>query len=263
MSESKIELTERLRREGRWSEASKFKDTVIKECRARGVKKAEAAEHAWEEMARAFPPLPAAQPPSEPAAEVPTPEPSGSPTPAADHCGQSGPGALGFPPAAEEDFDVDALLQRSGDRQPPDLARDTLWAYQHLANRKAKPLDAPSPGAWSLLQWAKQYRNRFFEQILPKAMAAYTSDDEQDQRRERKSIDEITSILGRMEEQWAEELVANVPETVRAKVRSILEDWARRSALMISSEAKADLEAHISRLVQDCLDVLAPAPGGR
>ena len=31
MTESKIELTERLRREGRWPEATKFKDTALEE----------------------------------------------------------------------------------------------------------------------------------------------------------------------------------------------------------------------------------------
>jgi hypothetical protein len=58
MEESKIELTERLRREGRWAEASKFKDTALKEFRSKGMRKAEAAEKAWSAMAKAYPPLP-------------------------------------------------------------------------------------------------------------------------------------------------------------------------------------------------------------
>ena len=36
MDESKIELTERLRREGRWGEASRFKDEALRACRAKG-----------------------------------------------------------------------------------------------------------------------------------------------------------------------------------------------------------------------------------
>ena len=35
MNESKIELTERLRREGRWAEASKFKDEALADFRVR------------------------------------------------------------------------------------------------------------------------------------------------------------------------------------------------------------------------------------
>lgn len=56
MNESKIELTERLRREGRWAEASKFKDMVLADCRAKGFKRDEASDAAWEAMERAFPP---------------------------------------------------------------------------------------------------------------------------------------------------------------------------------------------------------------
>lgn len=57
MNESKIELTERLRREGNWSAASKFKDDALKDFRAKGMKRDEASEAAWEAMERAFPPI--------------------------------------------------------------------------------------------------------------------------------------------------------------------------------------------------------------
>lgn len=57
MNESKIVLTERLRREGRWTEASKFKDTVLAECREKGFKRDQASEAAWDAMEQAFPPI--------------------------------------------------------------------------------------------------------------------------------------------------------------------------------------------------------------
>jgi len=50
MNESKIDLTDRLRREGRWAEASKFKDAVVRELRAQGMRKTEAVEEAWRRM---------------------------------------------------------------------------------------------------------------------------------------------------------------------------------------------------------------------
>jgi len=68
MSESKIGLTERLRQEGRWGEASKFKDQTVKKLRGEGMKRAEAAEEAWRRMAEAYPPLAAPGPAPEPAA---------------------------------------------------------------------------------------------------------------------------------------------------------------------------------------------------
>lgn len=60
MNESKIELTERLRAEGRWAEASKFKDTALADFRAKGMKRDDAGAAAWEAMAEAYPPLPEA-----------------------------------------------------------------------------------------------------------------------------------------------------------------------------------------------------------
>ena len=56
--ESKIVATERLRKEGRWNEASLFKDEAIKRLRAEGRTKSEASEAAWDEMLAKFPPLP-------------------------------------------------------------------------------------------------------------------------------------------------------------------------------------------------------------
>jgi hypothetical protein len=57
VNESKIVLTERLRREGRWGEASKFKDEALKELRLKGMKRDEASEAAWDGMEQAFPPI--------------------------------------------------------------------------------------------------------------------------------------------------------------------------------------------------------------
>ena len=69
--------------------------------RSGGMTKADAGEEAWRRMAAEYPPLPHI---CESVAEaLPTP-----------------------PPAANELFDVDALL---ADRLPPNLTRDVLWAY--------------------------------------------------------------------------------------------------------------------------------------
>ena len=62
MIESKIELTERLRRENRWIEASKFKDDAIKRLRSEeGLSRDEARERAWELMAEEYFPLPVSE----------------------------------------------------------------------------------------------------------------------------------------------------------------------------------------------------------
>ena len=56
MNESKIALTERLRREGRGDAAAKFKDNALRDFRAKGMKRDEASDAAWEAMEQAFPP---------------------------------------------------------------------------------------------------------------------------------------------------------------------------------------------------------------
>lgn len=176
MTESKIEITERLRGEGRWSEASRYKDETLRGLRAEGMKKAEAAEEAWRRMAEKFPPQ---------AAPVP--------------CEVGEAGALSPEVVSAEDIDIDALIDRIGDPRP-DLVRDTIWAYEHLVDRRTKPSDAPTAGAWALLQWARRYQNRFFEMVLPKAMNARTQDDEDaaNVRRERMALAEIEELLAKM-----------------------------------------------------------------
>lgn len=62
MDESKIELTERLRRENRWEEASNFRETARADFRAKGMNRKEAAEAAWASTAESYPPLPVANP---------------------------------------------------------------------------------------------------------------------------------------------------------------------------------------------------------
>ena len=57
MTESKIELTERLRREDRWSEASRLKNEAVRDFKSPGVKGTDAKERDWEAMATAYPPL--------------------------------------------------------------------------------------------------------------------------------------------------------------------------------------------------------------
>ena len=55
--ESKIEATDRLRQEGRWEDASSFRDQVRQEMKAGGATRNEANEQAWIRMLERFPPL--------------------------------------------------------------------------------------------------------------------------------------------------------------------------------------------------------------
>lgn len=149
--ESKIHATERLRRDGRWDQASAFRDETRRKLRAEGKSKIEAGELAWEAMIAKFPPPEHPQLGSE---DEPLPREKDD---------------------AEED--LDALDERFAE-SPPDLVRDTLWVYENLGRKLAAAADAPGRGAWELLNWARQHQDRFFQHMLPKAMGAKAKQDE-------------------------------------------------------------------------------------
>jgi hypothetical protein len=129
--ESKINATDRLRREGRWDEASAFRDAERQRLKGEGLSRQEAAERSWGAMIEKYPPL--------------------------------------RPPEPAEPQDTGEFFP-IGDQSTPNLGRDILWCYAHMDHRKATPSDAPSAGAWHLLVWARENRSRFFEMLLPKAI---------------------------------------------------------------------------------------------
>ena len=161
--ESKLTITTRLKREGRWEEATIFKDEVIQELREARIFGYQAKDAAWREMARAFPPL----------------------------------------EKDEEEFvladdeEVETLLKKLA---PVDLFADIRWVYSQLENKRVRRDQAPSAGAWSLLDWARNYRSRFFEQMLPKALAK-GPEDEAGVKREKRRIEEIEAMLERLKEE--------------------------------------------------------------
>jgi len=186
MTESKIELTERLRREGRWPEASKMKDAALADFRAQGVKRDEAAEAAWAAMAEAYPPLPVAEGPADATASTPEAVTTNA------------------PPIPWSDLPTDANFDE-----------EVRWVHQqyiliieetprgrviHWERATQKP---PSTGACSLARWAADNRTAFYKDLLPKAMAKPREgegDDPELVRQERKSIAEIKRILEKMSE---------------------------------------------------------------
>jgi len=184
MGESKIELTERLRAEGRWAEASDFKETARGDFRAKGMKRAEAAEAAWEAMAEAYPPLPVAESPANP----------------------------GVPEAVATDASPIPWpdLPTVGD-----FGEEVRWVHQqyiriveeglrgrviHWDRASVKP---PSAGACSLARWAAENRTAFYKDMLPKIMAKADdqAEEEANIRRERMAIDEIRGLLAQMIEE--------------------------------------------------------------
>lgn len=136
MIESKIDLTDRLRREKRWEEASRFKDSHAKKLRDGGAKRGEAIQAAWEAMEIEFPPIEKPEPEEDESAEVFSAEELAGPA----------PGSL------------------------KNFVSDTGWVYNNLGFGDTSTEDPPSTGALSLLSWARKNTNDFYGKILPKAL---------------------------------------------------------------------------------------------
>jgi len=98
----------------------------------------------------------------------------------------------------ESDPVTAAAIDRLDASAPVDLVRDTLWVYQHISKESVGPIDAPSLGAWNMLVWARRSQGRFFEQMLPKAMAAKGKEKEEEEklRENRLAVEEIGKVLG-------------------------------------------------------------------
>ena len=146
MLESKLIASNRLRKEGRWPEASTWRDAEKKRLRAEGMNKIDSNEAAWVNMSEEFPPI-----------DMPQPEKKVQLPPK---------------PKKEEKADVVDLVEcdEFDDYDgTTDISGDIAWVYTNLCLNDIKPSDSPGPGAWGLLAWARENRNRFFEQMIPKS----------------------------------------------------------------------------------------------
>ena len=171
-----IDVTDRLRREGRWSEAEPRKNQLIREYHAAGMTRPEAKLAAYAEIARLYPPMTAAAP------EIPAPPPESA--------GLSG---LGDIPADWPDLPDNAQL-----------ATEVQWVQANRVRvRQGDSVDlskarSPAP-SWSALSWLETailFPSKWAD-ITARATATQ-ADERESVRRERVSIEEVRSLLAEM-----------------------------------------------------------------
>jgi hypothetical protein len=237
MSESsKTETMERLRSDGRWSEASLWKDAKVKELRESGMKRTDATEEAWRLLEIEYPPL------------------------AIEPAGVTG-----------RVVGTTALPIGWGDlSESAPFATEVEWVHQNRVlvveekaagrcvlhwERARQP--APSYGAVNLMEFAATNRKGFMD-ILQRVKPE-GSGDEENVKRERKTLAEIEDLLGRMQQQADESLLADVPNVVQNRVGSLLSDWSRQHSPTLSNAAMASLQANVSALVHGCMEAIGNA----
>lgn len=191
--ESKIALTERLRREGRWEAATLFKDQVFEELRSAGIRGQQAKDTAWAEMARRFPPLPVADPVEESAA-VEEEEPVVVAAP-----GDEGFGLLPahWPPLPEKAAWIDELewAYQNGFFV---IAEKATGAVVYRWERARTP--APSRGSLVLMKLLAESRQKFMD-LLGKAKTSTDGTETDVEKREKRRVDEIRAMIEKLSEE--------------------------------------------------------------
>jgi hypothetical protein len=187
-NESKIETTDRLRAEGRWAEASAYKDEVLRGLRAEGMKKADAGAEAWRRMQEKYPPLETTEETTEVVEE---------PTEAQKVLG------LCDIPVAWGELPANARLQDElGWVQSNRLAivQETETGIQVHLDKARSP--APS---WAALGWLETSIRSYTKYVDVVAKSLKDEQDEQSTvRREKLAIEEIRALLAEMCEQAGE-----------------------------------------------------------
>jgi hypothetical protein len=224
MIESKIDLTHRLQHEGRWSEASNFKDERIASHRSHGKTRVEAQQTAWDEMEEKFP----------------------------------------APVKADESLDSEAIPAAWSENAAVDFHGDAMWVYSNLACGDVEPEDAPSAGAWSLLEWARTNRDRFFEQMVPKVVGKQPPKRLEDMDElEEPYLDDMANIktaLADMHANMEYGFIKNTHETVKQEVKAITSDWQRQFGLDLPREAFESFERQMIHVADQLIQVVAKDP---
>ncbi len=133
--ESKIEATDRLRRENRWDEASRYRDEVREQLRANGVPSSEASKQAWEAMCITFPPI--------------------------------------YVPAIEDPEPIEQMFKDfefKSDSGSTSMVTQVMWTWNNLEKISSDP---PCRGAVGLLKWARSNKSEFFKTFVAKVYDLY------------------------------------------------------------------------------------------
>lgn len=171
-TETKAEAYHRLIDEGRWEEASAYRVEQQRAFRKIGKSPDEARALSWVDTIAHFPPT------EETLARIQQQEEKKAAKLAAEQKTIAARESKLVDPAVGPDGDpddpesiagaeLDELQTLTGDKDV-DFEADLLWAYRNLGKRKGtvRPLDAPSPGAWTLLDYSHKNRTKFIEAVM-------------------------------------------------------------------------------------------------
>src|SRR5262245_11728667 len=131
-------------------------------------------------------------------------------------------------------------MKRSEKTPTADVA-SVLWCFAKLDDPHAKPTTAPSSGAWTMLLWARDDRDRFYTKLLPKALAdcaksqgpPESSDEPPDVTRE-ELLDEYSDY----ESEKMRMKIYRISDELIADAETLVTDWAREVGTDLSPECR-------------------------
>ncbi len=136
---------DRLCRDGRWQEASRFKDSQLARLLREGMPYADASAAAWQQMVETFPPVVGWEDPD-----------------------PRGPAPGGTPGEIEElEERLESLTSRD--------VRMVHWASEHRKDPDMTPARTPSREHWVMLHYAREDDDRFVLDILVRVQKRYSA----------------------------------------------------------------------------------------
>ena len=199
--ETRAQLTDRWRREGREAEVSKFREAIREECKKQGLKRQQANDHAWKEAARNFPPIPPPEPATPAAVDIPVADAVVVDADEREPGSQSAPRGkvAGLERIPESWGELPASATLSAELGW--VQSNRLWIVSESSSGARVDLSkarepAPSRAALAWLETSVRNYAKFTD-VLAK-IASGATDEQEDVRRERTSLAEIERLLAQM-----------------------------------------------------------------
>ena len=168
----RVYLFDRLKREGRWDEASAWRKERQIELHQDGLGKSE--DRSWSDMADNFPPVVGVSDEELPPDEVIEPP--------------NGQAVHGHRKERSQDYAASEAPQY-------EARTDAEWVYFNLTNPNPDPKSAPTQGGWGLLQWAIENKKEFYRTYAPKVLGADSAKDSDDVKDEKRSVQERLDVF--------------------------------------------------------------------
>ena len=193
----KANAERRLKDAGLFDEAKKYRIERRDQYRNAGLAKKESKEKSWEDMLSKYPPpsVDAVEPP-----EIEKPDPTETSEP------------------------EEVPVHIPGMEGSMDVARDVAWAYEYLNDQKIRADQAPSGGAWSMLEYGRSARHKFLELVTKYDHSAKDDDDEaqaflDDAADHTKAIEKLMKITERVHADEIRDAIRQAPDEVERVLR--------------------------------------------